>query len=47
VGLEILDPIFLEFRRSRRSYFNERIIFDPLEQSTLELRFDFQIPSLR
>jgi hypothetical protein len=45
--LEILDPVTVEYRRSNRSYLNERIIFDPLEQSTLELRFDFQIPSLR
>jgi len=45
--VDVLDPITLEFRRSNRSYLNERIIFDPLDQRTLELRLDFQIPSLR
>jgi hypothetical protein len=45
--VDVLDPITLEFRRSNRSYLNERIIFDPLDQKTLELRLDFQIPSLR
>lgn len=45
--LEILDPITLEFSRRIRDYLNERIIFDPLRQSTIELRFDFSIPSLR
>jgi hypothetical protein len=47
VRVDILDPMALEFRSSHRSYLNERIIFDPLDQNTLELRFDFQIPSLR
>jgi hypothetical protein len=45
--LQVLDPVSLEFSRQTRDYLNERIIFDPLEQVTLELRFDFQIPSLR
>jgi hypothetical protein len=45
--LQILDPVSLEFSRQTRDYLNERIIFDPLQQVTLELRFDFQIPSLR
>lgn len=45
--LEILDPVSVEFSRQSRDYLNERIIFDPLEQVTLELRFDLQIPSLR
>jgi hypothetical protein len=45
--VEILDPITLEFSRQIRSYLNERIVFDPLKQRKLELRFDFQIPSLR
>lgn len=45
--LEILDPITLEYSRRQRSYLNERVIFDPLEQRSLELRFDFDIPSLR
>lgn len=45
--LEILDPITIEYSRRIRSYLNERVIFDPLEQSALELRFDFNVPSLR
>jgi len=45
--LEILDPITLEYSYRQRSYLNERVIFDPLEQRSLELRFDFDIPSLR
>ena len=45
--LEILDPMSIEYSRRTRDYLNERIIFDPLEQRSLELRFDFQIPSLR
>lgn len=45
--LEILDPITIEYSRRQRSYLNERVIFDPLEQRSLELRFDFDIPSLR
>ena len=45
--LQVLDPVSLEFSRQTRDYLNERIIFDPLQQVTLELRFDFQIPSLR
>lgn len=45
--LDLLDPIGIEYSRRSRSYLNERIIFDPLEQRTLELHFDFEIPSLR
>jgi len=45
--LEILDPVTLEFSRDTRSYVNERIIFDPLRQRTIELRFDLSLPSLR
>ncbi|MGH1340732.1 MAG: hypothetical protein ACRBN8_04230 [Nannocystales bacterium] len=45
--LEILDPITIEYSRRQRSYLNERVIFDPLEQRSIELRFDFDIPSLR
>ena len=45
--LEILDPVTLEFSRDIRSYLNERIIFDPLRQRTLELRVDHSLPSLR
>ncbi len=45
--LEILDPITIEYSRRQRSYLNERVIFDPLEQRSIELRFDFEIPSLR
>ena len=47
VKLEILDPITLEYSRRSRSYLNERVIFDPLRQESIELRFDFDIPSLR
>lgn len=45
--LQILDPFSAQLSQSNRSYLNERIVFDPLRQVTLELRFDFQIPSLR
>jgi len=45
--LRILDPVYFEIRRRNRSYLNNRIIFDPLEQTTLELKFDFDLPSLR
>lgn len=47
VRFRLLDTATLEFRDNRRSYFNERIIFDPLRQRSLELRFDYQLPSLR
>ncbi|MBK8264029.1 MAG: translocation/assembly module TamB domain-containing protein [Nannocystis sp.] len=47
VRFQILDNATLELRDSKRSYYNERIIFDPLRQRSLELRFDAQIPSLR
>ncbi|MEM6294298.1 MAG: translocation/assembly module TamB domain-containing protein [Myxococcota bacterium] len=45
--LELLDPITIEWSRRTRSYLNERVIFDPLEQSSIELRFDFNVPTLR
>jgi hypothetical protein len=45
--LEILDPVSVEYSRDNRDYLNERIVFDPLQQRTIELRFDFEIPSLR
>lgn len=47
VRFKLLDSTTLEFRDNRRSYFNERIIFDPLRQRSLELRLDYQLPSLR
>lgn len=47
VRFKLLDSATLEFRDNRRSYFNERIIFDPLRQRSLELRLDYQLPSLR
>jgi hypothetical protein len=47
VRFRLLDSAVLEFRDNRRSYFNERIIFDPLRQRSLELRFDYQLPSMR
>jgi hypothetical protein len=47
VRFRLLDSATLEFRDNRRSYFNERIIFDPLRQRSLELRLDYQLPSLR
>ncbi len=45
--LRILDPVTLEFGRRIRSYLNQRVVFDPPNQRTLELRFDVEIPSLR
>ncbi len=47
IRLKILDSATLELRDSTRSYFNERIIFDPLRQQSLELRLDHKLPSLR
>lgn len=47
IRFELLDNASIEFRDSARSYYNERIIFDPLRQRKLELRFDGQVPSLR
>ncbi len=47
VRFRLLDTATLEFRDNRRSYFNERIIFDPLRQRSLELRLDYTLPSLR
>ncbi len=47
IQFELLDNASIEFRDSARSYYNERIIFDPLRQRKLELRFDGQVPSLR
>jgi len=43
--LELLGPITLEYSRRVRSYVNERVVFDPLEQNTVELRFDMSVPS--
>ncbi len=47
IRFELLEPITLEFSRRIRSYLNQRVVFDPLTQRTLELRFDFTTPSLR
>lgn len=47
IRFRLLDTASLEFRDNRRSYFNERIIFDPLRQRSLELRLDYQLPSFR
>ena len=47
VRFQILDNATIELRDSKRSYYNERIIFDPLRQRSLELRIDHQLPSLR
>ncbi|MCA9690913.1 MAG: translocation/assembly module TamB domain-containing protein, partial [Myxococcales bacterium] len=47
VRFKLLDNLSLEFRDSSRSYYNERIIFDPLRQQKLELKFDLQLPSVR
>ncbi|MGB1016809.1 MAG: translocation/assembly module TamB domain-containing protein, partial [Nannocystaceae bacterium] len=47
IRLELLDSASIEFRDSARSYYNERIIFDPLRQRKVELRFDTKLPSLR
>jgi len=47
VRFQILDNASLELRDSKRSYFNERIIFDPLRQRSLELRFDAQVQTPR
>ena len=44
---QLLDNASVEFRDSFRSYYNERIIFDPLRQRKLELKFDLQLPSVR
>ncbi len=43
--LELLGPITLEYSRRIRSYLNERVVFDPLQQNTVELRFDVSVPS--
>ena len=43
--LELLGPVTLEFSRRIRSYLNQRVVFDPLQQRTLELRFDVSVPS--
>jgi hypothetical protein len=45
--LDILDPMTIEYSRRTRDYLNERIIFDPLQQTSVEMRFDFQIPTIR
>jgi hypothetical protein len=47
VKFQILDPITLEYSRRIRSYLNQRIVFDPLEQDVFELRFDVEIPTVR
>ncbi len=47
VRLELLDPFTLEMRSSRRSYLNERIIFDPLQRQSVEAALEFELPSLR
>ncbi|RMG99381.1 MAG: hypothetical protein D6705_03305 [Deltaproteobacteria bacterium] len=45
--LRLLDVFNLEARRSRRSYLNQRVVFDPLEQGVLEATVDLEIPSMR
>lgn len=45
--LELLEPITLEFSRRIRSYLNQRVVFDPLKQRTIELKFDVSVPSAR
>lgn len=45
--LEAIDLLIFEVSRDIRSYLNNRIIFDPLRQTTVEFRVDFEIPSLR
>ncbi len=45
--LEAIDLLVFEVSRDIRSYLNNRIIFDPLQQNTVEFRVDFEIPSLR
>ncbi|MCX4244399.1 translocation/assembly module TamB domain-containing protein [Paraliomyxa miuraensis] len=45
--LEAIDMLIFEVSRDIRSYLNNRIIFDPLQQTTVEFRVDFEIPSLR
>lgn len=45
--LEAVDTLVFEVSRDVRSYLNNRIIFDPLRQTTVEFRVDFEIPSLR
>ncbi|MEM9460072.1 MAG: translocation/assembly module TamB domain-containing protein [Myxococcota bacterium] len=45
--LEAIDLLIFEVSRDIRSYLNNRIIFDPLRQTTIEFRVDFEIPSLR
>lgn len=44
---ELLEPITIEFSRRIRSYLNQRVIFDPLTQRTIEMRFDFTLPSAK
>lgn len=44
---ELLEPITIEFSRRIRSYLNQRVVFDPLTQRTIELRFDFTLPSVK
>lgn len=45
--LQAIDRLVFEVSRDIRSYLNNRIIFDPLRQTTVEFRVDFEIPSLR
>jgi hypothetical protein len=45
--LQAVDRLVFEVSRDIRSYLNNRIIFDPLRQTTVEFRVDFEIPSLR
>ncbi len=45
--LRAVDRLVFEVSRDIRSYLNNRIIFDPLRQTTVEFRVDFEIPSLR
>ena len=45
--LEALDRLVFEVSRDIRTYLNNRIIFDPLRQTTIEFRVDFEVPSLR
>ena len=45
--LRVLDAFSIEARRSRRSYLNQRVVFDPLEQGVFEATIDLEVPSLR
>lgn len=47
IRFQVLEAIRVEFQRRNRSYLNNRVVFDPLQQLSLEFSHTVEVPSLR